>query len=54
MTPLGAVELVPTAAIFEPGADTSVPVIGSNDTKLTDGVSLYFELPAAPPIVPPA
>src|ERR1700722_2640467 len=41
MTPLGAAELVPTAARF--GATAAKP----------PGLSLYFELPNAPPIVPP-
>jgi hypothetical protein len=59
-TPLGAVELVPTAAIFEPGADTNAPgavvveVGGTTATKVPDGASLYFELPNAPSTVPPA
>src|SRR6266576_2794500 len=42
MTPLGAAELVPTAARLGPKA------------KALPGVSLYLEFPSAPPIVPPA
>src|SRR5580700_7700726 len=46
MTPLGAVELVPTAAIFE-------ITFGPAAMKAPVGVSVYFELPNAPPTVPP-
>jgi hypothetical protein len=57
---LGAVELVPTAAIFAEAA-TSVPaggtvekgVDGTIAAKGPDGDSRYLEPPAAPPIEPP-
>ena len=54
ITPLGAVELVPTAATFCNGTATIFPFIDSLIAKVPDGVSVYFELPSAPPTVPPA